>query len=274
MTSLQKVIKYLAIAFAIFLIVTIFSTILAVLFGLTTILGLKSSNKELPKEMILTTFENANIEELEIDVTYADLTIKSGESLQVETNNKNISSKQEINSLEIKETKNKWFSKSENEELIIYIPENLKFEEVKVNTGVGKINIDNLITEKLSFELGAGETQIQNINVSKECEIEGGAGKITIESGIINNLDLDMGVGEINLTSTLTGKNEINAGIGNLEIELTGEKESYEIKANKGLGSVKTDGKEMVDGEKYGDGENTIKVDGGIGNITIDFKTE
>ena len=34
------------------------------------------------------------------------------------------------------------------------------------------IDIENLSTEKLSFELGAGETEIQDLNVSKECEIE------------------------------------------------------------------------------------------------------
>ena len=47
MTSLQKVIKYLATAFAIFLIVTIISTVLGVLFGLSAILGLKKILKKI-----------------------------------------------------------------------------------------------------------------------------------------------------------------------------------------------------------------------------------
>ena len=81
-----------------------------------------------------------------------------------------------------------------------------------------------------------------------------------------------MGIGEINLTAKLTGKNEINAGIGNLNIELTGNEEDYKIQTNKGIGTVKIDGKEMSDGQKYGEGENHIDIDGGIGNIKVKFE--
>ena len=81
-----------------------------------------------------------------------------------------------------------------------------------------------------------------------------------------------MGVGEVNLIASLIGKNEINAGVGSLNIDLQGEKESYKIQADKGLGSVKIDGREISNGETFGDGENYIEVDGGVGNIDIDFK--
>ena len=94
---------------------------------------------------------------------------------------------------------------------------------------------------------------------------------MSIRESVINDLDLDMGVGEINLTSSLTGKNEINAGVGNLNIDLQGERESYKIQADKGLGAIKIDGKEISNGETFGNGENYIEVDGGIGNIDIDF---
>ena len=47
----------------------------------------------------------------------------------------------------------------------------------------------NLNTKELELEIGAGETQIKNLNVEKQCKIDGGAGKVTILSGIINNHD-------------------------------------------------------------------------------------
>ena len=155
--------------------------------------------------------------------------------------------------------------------MIIYIPETTEFEKVKMNAGAGKITIENLNTQNLSFELGAGEAKIEEIKISQECKIEGGAGKLDIENGTINDLELDMGIGEIDLTAMLTGKNEINAGIGNLNIDLKGNEEDYKIQTNKGIGTVKINGKEMSDGEKYGNGETHIGIDGGIGNIRIDF---
>lgn len=272
MTTAQKVIKYLAIAFAIFLIISIVSTITAAIFALSGILGLKQDIEEsMNSEMVTTDIENNDIKTLDIEVAFTNLTIKTGESIKIETDNNNINYKQGNQKLEIKEKSKKWFSNYTEKELILYIPESMKFEKVKIVTGAGRINIETLNAENLAFELGAGETKIQKLSVQKECEIDGGAGKLTIKDGKINDLDLDMGVGEVNLTANLTGKNEINAGVGSLNIDLQGEKESYKIQANKGIGSVKIEGKEISNGETFGDGENYIEVDGGVGNINIKF---
>ena len=272
MTTAQKVIKYLAIAFAIFLIITITSAVLGTVFALSGILGLKKDIEEnLNAEMFTTNFENGNISTLNIEIAFTNLTIKRGDSLKVETDNNNIRFNQENEKLEIKEKNNKWFSNYEEKKLILYLPEDIEFKKVKINTGAGKIDIEDLKTENLAFELGAGETKIQRLTVSNECEIEGGAGKLSIRESLINDLDLDMGVGEVNLNSELTGKNQINAGVGSLNIDLQGEKELYKIQADKGLGTIKIDGKEISNGETFGDGENYIEVDGGIGNIDIDF---
>ena len=253
MTTAQKIIKYLAIAFAIFLIVTIISTVLGVLFGLSAILGLKKDIEEnLNTEMTATSFENTDITKLDIEIAFTKLTIKTGDTLKVETDNNNIKFEQENQKLEIKEKNKKWFSNYEEKELILYLPEDLELEKVHI-------------------ELGAGETEIQDLTVSKECEIDGGAGKLSILGGTINALDLDLGVGEVNLQTELTGKNEINAGVGSLNIDLQGEATSYKIQADKGLGTIKIDGKEISNGETFGDGENYIEVDGGIGNIDINL---
>ena len=272
MTTAQKIIKYLAIAFAIFLIISIISTITAVVFALSGILGLKQNiEQSMSSEMVVAEIENNDIRTLDIEVDFTNLTIKTGESLKLETNNNNINYKQDNQKLEIKEkTKKSLFNYTEKE-LILYLPEQIEFEKVRIMTGAGKVDIENFNTEKLLFELGAGETKIHKLNVSKECEIDGGAGKITISNGVINNLDLDMGVGEVSLTSNLIGKNAINAGVGNVNINLKGEKESYKIQVDKGIGSIKIDGEEISNSEIFGDGENYIEVNGGIGNIKIDL---
>ena len=271
MTTAQKIIKYLAIAFAIFLIITIISTILTATVALSGILGLKKAIENSNNaEIVTTSFENTEIHTLNIDIAATNLTIKQGEILKIETDNSNIDCKQSNEELKINEKDYKWFSYNNVEkELILYIPEDLEFARVKINAGAGKINLDELNTQKLIFELGAGECEIQNLNVSKECKIEGGAGKVTISSGVINDLDFDMGIGEANITAHLTGESEINAGIGELNIELQGEKDSYKIKADKGIGAIKIDGNPISNGEVYGDGENEIDIDGGIGSINI-----
>ena len=272
MTSIQKVIKYLAIAFAIFLIVTIISSITAAIFAVSGILGLKQDiEQSINSEMVTIDLENNDIKTLDIEIAFTNLTIKTGKTLKIETDNNNINHKQENQKLEIKDKNKKWFGNYVEKELILYLPEDIEFEKVKIATGAGKIDIETLNAEKLFFELGAGETEIRNLNISNKCEIDGGAGKLSILNGTVNDLDLDMGVGEVNLTSNLTGKNEINAGVGNLNMDLQGDKESYKIQADKGIGSIKIDGKEVSNGEIVGNGEDYIEVDGGVGNIKIKF---
>lgn len=272
MTLTQKIIKYLALSFAIFLIVTIISGILGGLYALSGVLGLKKEDETIKGEMSMIDFENSDVATLDIDVAFTNLIIKKGDLLLAETNNRNINCKQNNQNLQIKEKQHSWFSGNNKGDLVVYIPENLKFEKVKINAGAGKIQIENINTENLYLELGAGETTIEKLNVTKDCKIESGAGKVSILSGNINELDLDMGIGKFEVTSALTGDSKINAGIGSLELNVQGEKENYTIKASKGLGSIKIDGKETVDDVRYGSGINTIKIDGGVGSINIDFK--
>lgn len=268
MTTAQKIIKYCAIAFAIFLIVTIISAILSGIYGLSAILGLKKGTT--------TEISNINLEGnltayLDVDVAYSNLNIKIGKEFLAQTNNKNIQCKQDGNRLKIKEKNLKWFAKDSESDLTIYIPEDLKLEEVKINTGAGKVNIESLMAQKLELNLGAGEVRIGSINAD-EADIDTGAGKFTIESGNINNLDFDMGIGETNVTAKITGKSEIDTGIGAFTLKLLESEEHYRFNVDKGIGNITIGGKSISDNQKIGSGENFIDISGGIGKIKIDFE--
>ena len=274
MTTAQKIIKYLALAFAAFLVVSIISGILGAIYALSGILGLQKEDKPIKETMNMINFENSEVATLDIDVAYTNLIIKKGDFLIAETNNKDINCKQNNQNLQIKEKQNSLFSGNDKGDLVVYIPENLEFEKVKINAGAGKIQIENLNTKNLYLELGAGETIIEKLDVTEECKIESGAGKVNILSGTINELNLDMGVGKFEVTAAIIGNSKINAGIGELELNIQDNKENYAIKAEKGIGTIKIDGKEVSDDVTYGNGKNTIKIDGGIGNINVDFLSE
>lgn len=272
MTTAQRVIKYLAIALAIFIILNIISMIVFGIYIFADILGLRDGNKIeqiSSNKNITTSFEDSDIQALKIDMYATNLTIKQGSSFKIETTNKNVEYKQNRNQLEIIEKKHNWFSQNVQENLIIYIPTGVTFEKVDIETGAGQIEIDKLYTEKLSLEVGAGKVKIQELKTIETADIDGGAGKVEILNGTMKNLDLDMGVGECSITTKLTGNNKINAGIGKLEINLTDSKENYKIRVNKGIGSIKINGKEMTNDEIYGSGNNFIRIDGGIGTIDV-----
>lgn len=273
MTTLQKVIKYLALAFAIFIIVNIISGILFGIYSLSGILGLAKNNETTIEnyEEITTNFENSNIQTLKIELEYSSLVIKKGNTLMAQSNNANVSYKQNNNQLIVKENSS-WFSKNNKRIVILYIPEDIILDRVNIETGAGKIEIEELNTRELSFKIGAGEVEIQNLNVQQKAKIDGGAGKVSILAGKINDLDLNMGIGKFELTSILTGKNDIDAGVGKLNLNLLDNIENYAIKVDKGIGTITINGKETQDSIQYGNGDTLIDIDGGVGSIEIKSK--
>ena len=286
MTFWQKVIKYLAIALAIFLIVNIIGAILSIIgiiggiaFFTNTITDVKEeivqeSPEYLEQPEVIT--DNINIEDIvkfEIEVKYSNLEIKKGD-FKVESNDTNVKCTQKGNELIVKETGNNWLRNKEGNKVIIYIPENKEFNEIEIDTGAGNIEIESLNTKDLSFSIGAGKVEINNLKVTNEAEIDGGAGKVDILSGEICNLNLDMGIGEFNICTKLLGNNDIEQGMGKLTIKLTDSQENYTIRTRKGMGSITIDGKEAQNNSIYGNGQNILNIEGGMGAIEITTNNE
>lgn len=73
------------------------------------------------------------------------------------------------------------------------------------------------------------------------------------------------------MTSAIKGNSKINAGIGSLELNVLGSKNDYVIKANKGIGNILIDGLNVSDNYTYGNGEDTLNIEGGIGSINVNF---
>lgn len=91
MTTAQKVIKYIATAFAVFLIITIMSAILSGGYALLSAFGLIHTNKNIVTEDLkVISSEVKEISTLKIDLAFTNLDIKTGDKFKVETNNSKI----------------------------------------------------------------------------------------------------------------------------------------------------------------------------------------
>lgn len=275
MKSAQKIIKYVAIAFALFIIINIFS---AILFGLNIfadILGLTNNNVVSTQEMTNLDFENNDISSLKIKLEVSNLIIKTGDSLKAESNNKDIKCRQQNNQLIIEENDHNWFSNKNNKgQTIVYIPEEMILDKAYIETGAGKLEIEELNAKELLLKIGVGKVEIKDLEVLEKTKIEGGVGKVAILDSELNNLNLNVGVGKFELSTKLTGKNKIEAGIGKLDINLADEIENYMIDVQKGIGSIKIDGKSVEDNTKHGSGDVIIDVEGGIGSIDINLRNQ
>lgn len=274
MTTAQKIIKLVANAFAIFLIVAIISGLLSAGFSILGAIGVIDNKNELLED--LKTISENNIDEissLKLDLKSSNLQIKTGEKFEVKTNNPSTEYTNTNGNIKIQDNNAKWhFGNNELATIIIYLPENKTLDEITMNIGAGTISSDTLEVQNLSLDLGAGNITIENLIVSKNAKINGGAGNININSGKISNVDLDLGIGETNIKADITGKSKIDTGIGTLNLYLMSAQENYKLHIDKGVGHVKFNNDIISDDTDIGNGDNYIKINGGIGDIKIETK--
>lgn len=266
MTSFQKIIKYIAIAIAIFLAVSIVGGALSMLGLFGNFFGGDAVTKD------ATTYDvSSDINTLKVEINAADFQVKQGETFSVESNLKHLTVNDKNGVLTIKETK-KFSGKYTNAILILYIPAETKFENVNLTTGAGRLTIDKLSADTLDFELGAGEVFITHLIATLSADIEGGAGKITVSDGTVNNLDLQMGVGQLNLISALTGECELDLGVGESNITVLGNKDDYKLDIEKGIGNITVNGSSISNIKGHGNSKDSIEITGGIGAINVKFE--
>lgn len=279
MNSAQKVIKILAIVFAIFLIVNIFS---AVIFGVRIFSEIIYSNKQATNnsnseykieeiEKLETLRENAKIK---IDLSMTNLEIKQADVFQIEKRNISSQLKCKVtgNTLEIKENNTKWFNHiDEKATIIVYIPKHMTLQTLDVSMGVGVAEIQGIRTNKLDIDSGAGKMTLINVT-SKKTNIDGGAGNLIIDDSILEDLSLDCGVGVTEIKADIVGNSKISCGVGKTKLILTQSKENYTIQTETGLGSMMLNGEKCSDDGNYGSGDNMIKIDGGVGSVEITTK--
>lgn len=262
MSNIQKAIKIGAICFAIFIIVSIVN---GILFGINLFVGW---DKDYDKIEFSQNYQN--IQKIDFDVSSAEITVKSGTRFMVEATNVSdaFSSTEKNGTLYIKE-KNHFWGRKTSGKIIVTIPTNSNVEELKISSGAGKIEINDVTINKAMISQGAGLLKITNA-IFIETDIDGGAGEMNISSSVLQNLDLDAGVGKVFIDGEIFGVSKIDCGVGELKLKL-GNKEKYNLKLEKGIGTIQIDGIEYKNTE-LGSGQNKIDIEGGIGSIQIEFK--
>ena len=265
MTGTQKIIKYLAIAFAFCLIAGIVTGGISLFTFVSDLTG--ESDSEIKNKDFSV---GENTKNLKINLTNTDIVIKEGDKLSVETTKDNVVVKEKLGSFSIVEKKTSAKLK-EDGQVVLTIPKGYVFDKVDINTGKGKLVADVLRSEKIYLDFGAGEVIIEKLISEEKANINGGAGRITINNGKFYGADIDVTAGSLDVTAEFLGSGNIDCGIGNVNINLKGSEDDYRISVDKGIGGATIKGEAVAAETTYGTGGNMLDVEGGLGEIKIDF---
>lgn len=266
MNGQGKFIKKLADILAVVLIVMIFGGILGSTGLLTGILP-ADGNESFFEVMSFTAEE---ISSLDIEAGSADISFLAGEALTVEFDKSSFSVSERGGKITVKEKSN-LLDPNKNRTLKIFLPESFIFEKVKLEAGASAIEGKLLRSQELELDAGAGVVLFEKLVITRKAEIDCGAGEITVYSGIIHSLDFSLGVGKADITAALRDKCEIESGVGSLLLRITDGKEGYSFDIETGLGSIVFDGSPVRGETSIGNGENSVKLEGGVGSVEISF---
>lgn len=278
MSEFQKVIKYCAMAFAAFLAFSILTGIVTAVLAVT---GFLSGGSGKAVNEINKSFED--VKSLSIEHGIGTLNIEQGDSDKVLVKAQNVNEDYVIDKsfsgeLKLKNKFNFWSFISGNKGsgnksvITVYLPSDFVAGRVKLDAGAGNINIEALNTEKLDVNAGAGNIKGGRITAGQVI-LDGGVGDITFEEVNFTDSDIDSGVGNVKIQGNLYGKNKIDCGVGEVTLDLLQSVDDYNLKVEKGLGSI------YINGKKYSDlnwdnitADNTLDIEGGVGNIDINFR--
>lgn len=272
MKEFQKIIKYAAIAFGLYLSINIIGAIVGGVLAISTgIYGASVIMEQKDVERIDMTKEFEQFDKLNLEIASSNLTIKTeGEQFKVETYKMPKTTKIEVNNGTLKIQDTKKIINTQESNITIYIPENTQIEEIKLEMGAGVVNINKINSNKIKFSFGAGSVNIKEL-ISKEAKIECGAGQVIIEDTDLTNAKLDSGVGKLVYSGYMRGNSKIDSGIGEVILNLEGGSEIYTIEAEKGIGDIKINNNSVSNESITGNGENKVSIDGGIGSIQVNM---
>ncbi len=187
------------------------------------------------------------IESLDIDLGVGDCTIYlyDGDEWKISGSNLpgSFKCRKSGDTLEIDCQKSRWMFWSNTDDcmLELYVPESCTLEKIDIDCGVGNVETHGGVLR---------------------CE----------------ELDLDCGVGECDMRMEICDKADIDGGVGDLMLTLSGEQDDFDYDVDCGIGEIRIG--DLVINELGGewqidnDADREIVVDCGVGTVKIEFEEE
>ena len=161
---------------------------------------------------------------------------------------------------------------TEMPKITVQVPKGVLLDSAMIEKGSGSARISEIAAKTLRIDSGSGTVTVSDVEAD-ETKIDSGSGAVTVKdsglgetvldtgSGFVNfknviskNLVVDSGSGRIDYEGSLSGNCVFETGSGSVNLEVYGNKEDYNIRADLGSGGL------YINGAKEKDTD--IKYDG------------
>lgn len=278
MTGFQKFIKYAAIAFGIYLSITIVLVLLGIARGLVgasrndEFKDIVEYREEYHTEDITRNYEN--IKRLEVNVEETELIIRNGDTFRIEGTNipDRMEIEQDGDTLKVSDEELPSSFSDENMVVTIYIPEDVKLDNIDLEINYVSADIQKLNTANLKLDIYNNYCEIDEI-IADNMEFKNEEGNIDIYDAEIGRLLFDSESGVEDVSLDITGNAEINLEYSYTDMNLIGTQEDYQINTKNRSGNIYIDGETITsNAETLGSGSTKINLDNVNADIFINFR--
>ena len=278
MTGFQKFIKYAAIAFGIYLSITIVLVLLGIARGFVgasrndEFRDLVRDREEYHTEDITRNYEN--IKRLEVNVEETELIIRNGDAFRIEGTNipDRMEIEQDGDTLKVSDEELPSSFSDENMVVTIYIPEDVKLDNIDLEINYVSADIQKLNATNLKLDVYSNYCEIDKIIVDN-MEFKNEEGNIDIYDAEIGRLLFDSESGVEDVSLDITGNAEINLEYSYTDMNLIGTQEDYQINTKNQSGNIYIDGTTITsNSETLGSGNAKVNLDNVHADIFISFR--
>jgi hypothetical protein len=168
-----------------------------------------------------------------------------------------------------------WGGQSWNCEVDLWLPEGVTYEELYLELGAGKAQLNELTAQDCKLKVGAGTVRAKSLE-AESLEAELGAGVISIDQMDVVTLNAQVDAGKFQSDGRIGQNAAIECNIGSVNLELGGDVEDYNYDISCAVGTVRIGDKkysgmnhntDTIDNNSH----KSMKINCSLGEVSIKF---
>lgn len=161
-----------------------------------------------------------------------------------------------------------------NSHITLYLPEDCSLDQLNVSLGAGQLQLEDMTVESMEVSIGAGQLLMENMVISS-LEVSLGAGELCADAVEVQTLTASIGAGNMEFDGAINESAEISCSMGNVTMELEGDKKDFNYQLSCVAGNMDIDGETFAGAvmERTIDNgaDKSMDIDCSMGNVEVDF---
>ena len=145
---------------------------------------------------------------------------------------------------------------------------------ISVSLGAGQLQLGDMKVDNMQASIGAGQLLMEDMDIGW-LEVSLGAGELRADDVTVQTLSASIGAGNMEFSGAINESADISCSMGNVSMELEGEKQDFNYQLSCVAGNMDIDGDSFagaaMDRTINNGADKYMDIDCSMGNVEVDF---